>query len=85
MGPDHASELGWEGKGDHEVGDLEEFTPLALQPLLAFVLLAMGATTMAARVGESRLMLTVMALHQHHLAVLIAAPSHRPQGLVVAG
>jgi hypothetical protein len=48
------------------------------------MLLAMGTTAMAAGVGHSKVMVTAMTFHHHHLSVLIAATTHCPQGLVVA-
>jgi hypothetical protein len=39
---------------------------------------------MAAGVGHRHLMVTAMTFHHHHLAVMIAATAHCPQGLVVA-
>ena len=78
MGPDQASKLCWNGKSHHEVGHLQEFPLLPIQPLLTLVLLAMGTTTMAAGVGHRHLMVTVLAFHHHHLALLIAATAHCP-------
>jgi hypothetical protein len=63
---------------------LQKLALLTIQPLLTLVLLAMGTTAMAAGVGHSKVMVTVMTFHHHHLAVLIAATTHCPQGLVVA-
>ena len=63
---------------------MQEFALLTIQPLLTLMLLAMGATTMAAGVGHSKVMVTVMTFHHHHLAVLMAATAHCLQGLMVA-
>jgi hypothetical protein len=83
MGSDQASKLCWSLKSLHEVGHLQEFALLTIQPLITLMLLAMGTTTMAAGVWHRRLMVTAMTFQHHHPAVLIAATAHCLQGLMV--
>jgi hypothetical protein len=48
-------------EGDHEVVDRQELGLLPLQPLLAFVVLAVGAAAVAAGMGQAHLMVAAIA------------------------
>jgi hypothetical protein len=76
MGPEHSSQLRRYRESDHEIVDRQEFGLLPLQPLLAFVMLAVGAAAVAAGMGQAYLIVAAIAFQHHHAAVLIAATTH---------
>ena len=63
MLPSQRPELGRQGEGHQKVLGRDLPFQLALQPLLAFVVLAMGTVPMTARVRHQDLMVTGGALH----------------------
>jgi hypothetical protein len=71
-------------EGDQVILHRQQFGSLALQPLLAFVMLAVGAAPMAAGVRQHDAVMAVTAFQQHHSTVLIAAPSDTIEGVVMA-
>jgi hypothetical protein len=82
--PDQPSQLSWNREGNEEILHRQKFCLLSLNPALAIVVLAVGATAMAARVGHLEPVLAIAAL-QHHQVALAAAAAHGLQGLMVAG
>jgi len=65
MVPGQGPQLGRQGEGEQEVGGGHALLELALQPLLALVVLAMGAAAMAAGLGHQRLVVTIRAGSEH--------------------
>jgi len=84
MGPEELPQLSWHHEGDRVIVNRQQFCLLPLQPLLALMLLAVGAAAIAARMGNCALMVAAVAMQNHHAAVLIAATPHRLQGTVMA-
>ena len=68
---------------DHKIVDIEQFCLLSLQPLLTFMVLAVGTTAVPAGMGEMNLMLATMALQHHDAAMLIAAASEGLESLIM--
>jgi hypothetical protein len=76
-----------QGKGDQVVFGREALVQLIFDPLLIFMILAMGTVPVAAGMGNIFFFTAVMigALRQHVRAMLLSALNHVPKGLVVAG
>jgi hypothetical protein len=70
-------------EGDQEILHRQQLGSLSFNPLLAFMMLAMGATAMAAGMGDVDTVLTIGTLQHHQVAALTAAASHRLQGLAM--
>ena len=77
----------WEGEGDQVVSGRELLVHLILDPLLVFMVLAMGAVSVTTGVGNISSFAAVMigALCQHVRAMLLSALLHSPKGLLVTG
>jgi hypothetical protein len=58
---------------------------LLLKPLLAFMVLAVGAAAMAAGMGNFEVGLAIRAFQHHQITTLPPAANHGPQGLAMAG
>jgi hypothetical protein len=76
LGPEQSPQLRRYRDGDHEIVNRQQFGFLALQPLLAFVVLAVGAAAVTTGMGENCLMVAAVAFQHHDAAVLIAAAAH---------
>jgi len=72
-----------QGEGHQEVGAGHQPLELALQPLLAFVVLTMRATAMPARMRHQDLVVTVDALGQHRRTRRGTAVLHGGQSLAM--
>jgi hypothetical protein len=81
--PGERPEFGRQGKGQQEILGGHLFLQLAFQPLLALVMLAVGAVAMAAGVRQQFLMVTFGALDLHLAAELGAALLHGCQCPIV--
>ena len=55
-----------QGKGHQEILPRHQLLDLALEPLLALVVLAVRAATVSARMGHQDFVVTIGALDQHH-------------------
>jgi len=84
MSPEESPQLRRFCEGDHVIVNRQMFCLLPLQPLLAFMLLAVGTAAMDAGMGNSALMLAAIALQNHHAAVLISATPHGLQSSIMA-
>jgi hypothetical protein len=84
MCPEELPQLRWYSEGNHVIVNRQQSCLLPLQPLLAFMLLAMGTTAVAAGMGQAHLMVAAIAFQHHHAAVLIAATAHSLQGPMMA-
>jgi hypothetical protein len=50
--PEQRSQLSWHCEGDHEKGNRQQFALLLLKPFLAFMVLAVWAAAVSARMGN---------------------------------
>jgi hypothetical protein len=85
MLPKCAPKLRWNCKCNHEIGDRQQFGCLPLNPLLAVMMLAVRATPMSTRMGNSDCGGTGLAFEHQVVTTFPSAAAHRPQGLMVAG
>ena len=76
MLPSQGTQFFGQGEGQQKIVGRHLFFELPLQPLLALVVLAMGATAMAAGMWEEDLFFAVIALRQQHRALRGAALFH---------
>ena len=83
--PRQFPQFGRNGEGHQEVVGGHLTLQLALQPLLAFVMLAVRTRTVAAGMRHEALFGTVLALHLHPRAVCAAAGGNCRKGLMMAG
>jgi len=83
--PDQGAQLGRHSAGDHEIRGRHLRLKLILNPTLAVVMLAMGATSVAARVRHAALLAAGAALGQHALCKLGAAALESGQGSELTG
>jgi hypothetical protein len=85
--PGQVPKLPGKGEGNQIVFGREPFVQLIFDPLLIFVVLAMGAVSVTTRVGDIPFFgaVIVAALHQHFGAMLMPALLHVPEGLFVPG
>jgi hypothetical protein len=83
--PGQFPELRRQGEGQHEIVAQHLQPQLPLQPLLAFVLLAMRATAVPAGVRHDTLFVTGAAVRQHARRQRGAAVLHGDQRLPLAG
>jgi len=76
-----------EGEGDQVVFGRESLVQLIFDPLLIFMVLAMGAGSVTTGVGNISSFAAVMigALCQHVRAMRLPALLHSPKGLLVTG
>src|SRR3972149_6785984 len=79
VAPGQCPECVRQGEGQQEIVAGHLPFELALQPLLALVLLAMGTQTMTTGVWHKQLLVTVAALHLHPWAVRGATLLHGGQ------
>jgi len=75
------------GEGDQIIFGREALVQLIFNPVLIFMVLAMGATPVTAGVRDIFFFTAVMigALRQHVRAMPLPAMLHGPEGLVVTG
>jgi hypothetical protein len=85
VGPDERPQLRRHGEGEQEVLGRHLPGELALEPLLALVVLAGRAVAMTAGMGHALVMGTFAAVDLHRRARLRAAVFHRGQRAVVLG
>ncbi len=85
MPPGEIAQFGREGERNQEVLGRDAALELALQPLLAFVVLAVRTGAVAAGMRHEALFGTVLALHLHARAECAAAGAHRRQRPMMAG
>jgi hypothetical protein len=85
MPPGQLPELRRQGEGKHEIVAWHLAPELPLQPLLAFVLLAMRAAAMSAGMRHDALFVTGAAVRQHARRQRGAAALHGREGLALAG
>jgi hypothetical protein len=83
--PAQSPQLRRHREGDQEVLHRQQPGLLPLNPALAVVVLAVGATAMAAGMGNLEAVLTVAALQHPLVTALAAAAPHGLQGLAVTG
>jgi hypothetical protein len=85
--PCQVPELLGKGEGDQVVFGRESLVQLIFDPLLVFMVLAMGAVSMTTGVGNISYFVAVVigALRQHVRAMLLPALLHGPEGLLVTG
>ena len=79
MLPCQRSELFGQGESDHEIVSRNLPLDLAFQPLLALMVLAVGAVAMAARMWHKHLIVALIALSQHDRALRGTALLHGSQ------
>ena len=72
-----SAEFGGQGIRQQEIVGRDESLHLAFQPLLALVVLTMGAETVTAGMRNETLVIAVAALHLHHRAGRTAALANR--------
>lgn len=84
--PCQIPELPGQRKGDQAILTRQALVKLAFQPLLALVVLAMGAVSVAAGMGNIYLFaaLVIRTLGQHVWSMLLPASGHGLQGLAMA-
>ena len=85
MAPGRPPQLGREGEGQQEVVARDQLVDLALQPLLALMVLAMGAGAVTAGVGDEALRVAGGALRLQAGAQRGTALLHGGQRLALAG
>jgi hypothetical protein len=85
MLPEQLTQLIGHGEGHQVIVNWQQFGPLTFQPLLAFMMLAMGTAPMPAGMGQVDPVVAIVAFEEHHRTVLIAAAPHAVQCLVMAG
>jgi len=73
MLPGQRPKFSRQGEGQQKILGRHLFLKLPFQPLLAFMMLAMRAITMAAGMRDEDLFFTTVALRQHHRALHGAA------------
>jgi len=83
--PGQRSELFRQREGQQKIRGGHLPLQLPLQPLLTFVLLAVGTVAMAAGMRHETLAIAVSALRQHHRTLRSAAVLHGGQRLALAG
>ncbi len=81
LSPEQSPQLGRHGEGDQEIHHRQQFGLLPLDPALAVVVLAVGATAMTAGMGNLEAVVAVAAAEHHQVTALTAAAAHGLQGL----
>jgi len=85
MAPGQMPQFGREGEGQQEVVAGDQLFELALQSLLALMVLAVGAGAVSAGVGNEAAFIAVVALRLHPGAVGGATPAHGGQRAALTG
>ena len=74
--PHQLAQLIRQCEGHHEIVDRKQFSPLAFQPLLAFMMLAVRAIAMTTGVWDDLLRATIRTVDDHHGALFGATFFH---------
>lgn len=85
MLPGQRAQFFGQGEGQQKIRGRHLFFELAFQPLLALMMLAMGATAMAAGMRDEDLFFAAVALRQHHRTLRGSALFQGGQGFALAG
>jgi hypothetical protein len=85
MLPSQRTQFFGQGEGQQKILGRHLFFELPFQPLLAFVVLAMGTVTMTAGMRNENLFFAAVALRHHHRALGGAALFQGGQHFAVAG
>jgi len=85
ISPGKVSQLFTQGKSNEKISDGQPFMQLVFDPLIAFMVLAMGAVSVSAGMWDIDFLPTrlISTLSQHMTTVLLSAPGHVPQSLSV--
>jgi hypothetical protein len=87
ISPGQVPKLFGKGEGNQVVLDWKQLVQLIFDPLLVFVILAMGAVSVTTGMGNISPFTAglIGTLRQHLRAVLLPAPLHGPERLAVTG
>jgi len=85
MLPSQRTQFFGHGEGQQKILGRHLFFELPFQPLLALMMLAMGATAMSAGMRNEDLFFAAVALRQHHRTLRGAALFQGGQGFALAG